>query len=428
MTDLDFTIDALGEGRYSSPMRASQFVAPGDEVLYHGNLAAIQPYLARSERPPAFELAGPRRDLFFQPGTDLRAGIVTCGGLCPGMNDVIRAVVLSLTYHYGIQTIYGFRYGYEGLNLALGHRPLLLTPDLVERISTLGGTLLGTSRGEQSVPAMVDALVEYGVNMLFTVGGDGTLRGAQAIAVEIGRRGLPIAVVGIPKTIDNDIAFLEKTFGFETAVAAAQQVVEGAHVEAIAARNGVGLVKLMGRDSGFIAAYTTLADSRVNFCLTPESPFALEALLEALRVRLELRRHAVIAVAEGAGQDLMAGERNRDASGNVLHQDIGLFLRDAIRAYFREIDVELNLKYIDPSYAIRNVPANAADSAFCLLLGHNAVHAAMAGRTNLVVGNWRGQFTHVPIRAAVAQRKQIDVDGWLWNAVLASTGQPHPLA
>ncbi len=427
MTDLDFTIATLGEGRYASPMRASQFVAAGDEVLYHGNLAAIQPYLARGERPPAFELAGPRRDLFFQPGTDLRAGIVTCGGLCPGMNDVIRAVVLSLTYHYGVQTIYGFRYGYEGLNLTLGHRPLLLTPELVERISTLGGTLLGTSRGEQSVPLMVDALVEYGVNMLFTVGGDGTLRGAQAIAAEIGRRGLPIAVVGIPKTIDNDIAFLEKTFGFETAVAAAQQVVEGAHVEAIAARNGVGLVKLMGRDSGFIAAYTTLADSRVNFCLTPESPFALEALLEALRVRLALRRHAVIAVAEGAGQELMAGERNRDASGNVLHQDIGLFLRDAIRAYFREIDVELNLKYIDPSYAIRNVPANAADSAFCLLLGHNAVHAAMAGRTNMVVGNWRGQFTHVPIRAAVAQRKQIDVDGWLWNAVLASTGQPHPL-
>ena len=287
--------------------------------------------------------------------------------------------------------------------------------------------LLGTSRGEQPVPVMVDALVEYGVNMLFTVGGDGTLRGAQAIAAEIARRKLPIAVVGIPKTIDNDIACVEKTFGFETAVAAAQEVVEGAHVEAIAARNGVGLVKLMGRDSGFIAAYTTLADSRVNFCLTPESPFTLEALLEALRVRLELRRHAVIAVAEGAGQELVAGARNRDASGNVLHQDIGLFLRDAIRAYFREIDVELNLKYIDPSYAIRNVPANAADSAFCLLLGHNAVHAAMAGRTSMVVGNWRGQFTHVPIRAAVAQRKKIDPDGWLWNAVLASTGQPHPL-
>jgi 6-phosphofructokinase 1 len=343
------------------------------------------------------------------------------------MNDVIRAVVLSLTYHYGVQTIYGFRYGYEGLNLALGHQPLRLTPDMVERISTLGGTLLGTSRGEQAVPVMVDALVAYGVNMLFTVGGDGTLRGAQAIAAEIGRRGLSIAVVGIPKTIDNDIAFLEKTFGFETAVAAAQQVVEGAHVEAIAARNGVGLVKLMGRDSGFIAAYTTLADSRVNFCLTPESPFTLEALLPALAARLALRRHAVIVVAEGAGQELMAGERNRDASGNVLHQDIGPFLRDAMRAYFRALDVELNLKYIDPSYAIRNVPANAADSAFCLLLGHNAVHAAMAGRTNLVVGNWRGQFTHVPIRAAVAQRKQIDVDGWLWNAVLASTGQPHPL-
>ena len=427
MTDLDFTIDTLGAPRFTSPMHALRFAAADDEVLYHGSLAAIQPLLDRGERPPAFELAGPRRDLFFQPGTDLRAGIVTCGGLCPGINDVIRAVVLSLTHHYGVQTIFGFRYGYEGLNLALGHQPLLLTPDRVERISTLGGTLLGTSRGEQSVPAMVDALVEYGLNMLFTVGGDGTLRGAQAIATEIARRGMPIAVVGIPKTIDNDIACVEKTFGFESAVAAAQQVVEGAHVEAIAARNGVGLVKLMGRDSGFIAAFTTLADSRANFCLTPESPFTLDALLAALRARLELRSHAVIVVAEGAGQELMAGERNRDASGNVLHQDIGLFLRDAMRGYFSAIGMELNLKYIDPSYTIRSVPANAADSAFCLLLGHNAVHAAMTGRTNMVVGNWRGQFTHVPIRAAVAQRKKIDPAGWLWNAVLASTGQPHPL-
>jgi len=427
MTDLDFTIDRLGEARYASPMRARQFVAEGSEVLYHGSLAAIQPYLDRGERPPAFELAGPRRALFFQPGTDLRAGIVTCGGLCPGMNDVIRAVVLSLTYHYGVQTIYGFRYGYEGLNLALGHQPLLLTPERVERISTLGGTLLGTSRGEQPPSVMVDALVEYGVNLLFTIGGDGTLRGAQAIAAEIARRGLAIAVVGIPKTIDNDIACIDKSFGFETAVAVAQEVVEGAHVEAIGARNGVGLVKLMGRDSGFIAAYTTLADSRVNFCLTPEAPFTLDALLPALRTRLEQRGHAVIVVAEGAGQALMAGARTVDASGNVLHQDIGLYLRSAIRAYFGEIGMELNLKYIDPSYTIRSVPANTADSAFCLLLGHNAVHAAMAGCTNLVAGHWRGQFTHVPIRAAVAQRKKIDPDGWLWNAVLASTGQPHPL-
>lgn len=428
MSNLDFRIEQLGAGRFISPMRSVSFVAPGEDVLYAGSMAAIEPYLDRGERPPAFELAGPRQQLFFKPGTDLRAGIVTCGGLCPGMNDVIRAIVLSLNFHYGVQTVYGFRYGYEGLNPALGHKPLELTPRIVERISTLGGTLLGTSRGEQPVPTMVDTLVARGVNMLFTIGGDGTLRGAQAIAAEIQRRGLSIAVIGIPKTIDNDIACIEKSFGFETAVSEAQKVIEGAHVEAIAARNGVGLVKLMGRDSGFIAAYTTLADSRVNFCLVPEAPFTLDALLAALRNRLAERGHAVIAVAEGAGQDLMAGPRNADASGNVLHSDIGLFLRDAIRDYFRAIDMELNLKYIDPSYTIRSVPANTEDSAFCLLLGHNAVHAAMSGRTNMVVGYWRGQYTHVPIGAAVAQRKKIATDGWLWNAVVASTGQPFPLS
>ena len=262
---------------------------------------------------------------------DLRCGIVTCGGLCPGINDVIRAITLSLHYHYGVQTVLGFRYGYEGLNPALGHEPLLLTPDSVEPISTQGGTVLGTSRGEQPVPVMVDELERRGVGILFTIGGDGTLRGAAAIAAEIRRRGLEIAVVGIPKTIDNDISYIHQSFGFQTAASEAQAAVEAAHTEAVAARNGIGLVKLMGRDSGFIAAYTALADSRVNFCLVPESPFTIEALMPPLRRRLQERGHAVIAVAEGAGQDLLRGHGERDASGNVKYADIGLYLRDELK-------------------------------------------------------------------------------------------------
>ena len=420
--DLGFEVDRLGPATRPTPMRVSCFTRDNARVLYHTDPSAVLRLIGEDRQLPSFEQAGPRERLFFDPAR-IRAGIVTCGGLCPGINDVIRAIVLSLHHHYGVEAVYGFRYGYEGLIPDYGHEPVALTPARVEAIGELGGTVLGTSRGNQDVGRMVDTLESMGVSILFTIGGDGTLRGAGAIAAEVARRGLPIAVVGVPKTIDNDISFIERSFGFVTAAAEARRAVQAAHSEAIAVRNGVGLVKLMGRESGFIAAYSALADSQVNFCLVPESRFTLEALLPALRERLASRQHAVIAVAEGAGQDLVGRDGERDASGNVKLGDIGLFLRRHITDYFDRLGIKINMKYIDPSYTIRSLPANAYDSAYCLLLGFNAVHAAMSGRTNLVVGYWSNEYTHVPIPLAVHKRKQIDPQGWLWNNVLLATGQ-----
>jgi 6-phosphofructokinase 1 len=346
--DLDFTIARLGECRVPSPMAGVRFTNDDERVLYHTRLEDVRPWLDRGADPPAMECAGPRERLLFDPSS-LACGIVTCGGLCPGLNDVIRAIVLSLHYHYGVRTVYGFRFGYEGLVRRLGHAPLELTPAAVSRIHEIGGTILGTSRGPQDPAEMVERLEELRVGILFAIGGDGTLRGGQKIAEEAARRGLRIAVVGIPKTIDNDISFVQRTFGFETAVAEAQRATYAANTEAEAARNGIGLVKLMGRDSGFIAAYSVLVDSQVNFCLVPEVPFTLERFLEELRQRVERRGHAVIVVAEGAGQDLMPRTGERDASGNVQYGDIGLFLRAAISGHFKRIGMEITLKYIDPS-------------------------------------------------------------------------------
>jgi 6-phosphofructokinase 1 len=271
---------------------------------------------------------------------------------------------------------------------------------------------------------MVDGLQALGVGVLFAIGGDGTLRGARAISEEAARRGLKIGVIGIPKTIDNDVSFVQRTFGFETAVTVARQATDAANAEAEAARNGIGLVKLMGRDSGFIAAYSALVNNHVNFCLVPEVPFTLEKFLSALQQRLERRSHAVIVVAEGAGQDLMAKSGERDASGNVKYGDIGVFLRDAITAHFKQNGMDVTLKYIDPSYTIRSVPATAHDAAFCLLLGQSAVHAGLSGRTNMVVSFWNHQFTHVPISLAVSKRKKIDPEDALWTSVVTATGQP----
>jgi 6-phosphofructokinase 1 len=424
--DLDLTISTLGEAHIPSPMTQVQFVSDEDDVLYHSKRKETEALVEEGKRPPAFEMAGPREKIYFDP-SKVKCGIVTCGGLCPGLNDVIRAIVMGLFYHYGVKTVFGFRYGYEGLGYRYGHTPLELDPEMVDDIHKEGGTILGTSRGPQDISEMVDTLERMNLGLLFTIGGDGTLRGARAISEEIGRRGLKIGVIGIPKTIDNDISYVEASFGFETAVAESRTAIFSAHTEATGARNGIGLVKLMGRQAGFIAAHAALANNDVNFCMVPEVRFTLEAFLRALRERLENRGHAVIVVGEGAGQDLVGISGERDASGNIRLGDIGIFLRDTIRNYFKEAEMKVDLKYIDPSYTIRSMPANPHDSAFCLLLGHNAVHAGMAGRTNMLVGFWKNQYTHVPIRLAVSKRKQIDPEGRFWSNVLSCTGQPRKM-
>ncbi len=424
--NLNFEVQRLSECRIPSPMDTTNFVGDEDHVLYNQTLPEILQFLDQGKKPPRFEMAGPRKNIYFDP-SKLKCGIVTCGGLCPGLNDVIRAIVLGLYHHYGVKTVFGFPFGYEGLTYRHGHTPLELTPEMVKNIHMQGGTILASSRGPQDIPEMVDTLERMNVGILFAIGGDGTLSGAQAISEEIGRRGLKISVIGIPKTIDNDISYVDVSFGFETAVSESRTAILSAHTEAIGAKNGIGLVKLMGRESGFIAAYATLANNDVNFCLVPEVSFTLEAFLEALKNRLEKRGHAVIVAGEGAGQSLMAETGQKDASGNIRFEDIGLFLRDRIKTFFKEVGMKVELKYIDPSYTIRSLPANSRDSAFCLILGHNAVHAGMAGRTNMVVGYWRNRFTHVPIPLAVSERKQIDPEESMWGQVLSCTGQPRKM-
>jgi len=426
----EFEVERLGPCRYTSPATARQmpFVADDDLVLATSDVKLLEPYYTTGELPPTFERAGPRKELFFNPD-QLSCGIVTCGGLCPGLNDVIRSVVMTLHYVYGVRRIVGFRYGYAGLSAKPPEAPLMLAPDKVDRAHEDGGTLLGSSRGAQDPAEMVDTLVNWKVGILIAIGGDGTLRGASKIAAEIKRRNLPISVIGIPKTIDNDIAWIDRSFGFLTAVEEARPAIVAANAEAKGALNGIGVVKLMGRHSGFIAGRASLANPDVNFCLIPEEPFTLEGrggFLEVLRDRLERRHHAVIVVAEGAGQDLLAGagQQETDKSGNVKLKDIGPFLCDEIKRYCAGHNIETAIKYIDPSYIIRSQPSNSNDSSYCLVLGQNAVHAGMAGRTNMVVGFRAGVFTNMPIKLATGARKQVDPKGEEWRYLLHMTGQP----
>jgi 6-phosphofructokinase 1 len=374
-----------------------------------------------------FELAGPREHIYWNPA-QTRAAIVTCGGLCPGLNNVIRSVFLELHHRYGVPEVLGLRFGYQGLNPACGHEPMKLSEDIVDRIHEHGGTILGTSRGPQPPEVMVDFLQHNRINILFCVGGDGTLRGAKSISDAAAARGFPVSVIGIPKTIDNDVMYVQRTFGVMTAVEQARRVLESAHMEARSAYNGVGLVKLMGRHAGFVTCGATVSSGEVNIALIPEVPFALEGengLFAYLRKRLEKRHHAVIVVAEGAGQDLMAQTEGTDRSGNRKMSDIGLFLRDGMREYANRAGMPIDVKYFDPSYYIRSGAPISEDAILCDQLARSAVHAAMAGRTAMIVSMWHSAYMHVPIDMATSASKQVDLEGPLWAACLSATGQPE---
>jgi 6-phosphofructokinase 1 len=434
---IDLDVTTLGPCTRLSPL--ALLPLPGVAAAYVSDEARVAleiEGMAGAPPPPArgFEKAGPRERIFFDPERT-RAAIVTSGGLCPGINNVIRSIILELHHKYGLRDVLGFRYGYEGLDPASGLEPIPLGPEQVRTIHTLGGSVLGVSRGKHDVGAMVDTLLRHEIGLLFAVGGDGTLRGAHALHEEIARRGRKIAVVGVPKTIDNDIAFVDKTFGFDTAVELATLAIRSAHTEAVGARNGIGIVKLMGRDAGFIAAAATLASHDVNYCLVPEVPFDLggpHGLFASLGRRLRERSHALVVVAEGCGASLPATHAERDSSGHVRYAspeaDIGPHLRDAITAHFRSAGPPVTVKYIDPSYMIRSVPANASDSILCDALARNAVHAGMAGKTDIVVGRWHRVFTHVPLALATGAHKRIDPGGPLWFAVTETTGQPPLVA
>ncbi len=433
MDTLNFTVPRLGEAKISSPIKMStiagdkiaNYVRDDEFILY--NIDAKPGHFEQEYRnEDLLEKAGPREKIYFSPG-HVHAGIVTCGGLCPGLNNVIRAIVRTLWHGYGIHRISGIRNGYRGFLPEYGIPVMPLDPDIVDDIHQKGGTILGSSRGGSDIDAICDSIERMNLNMLFTIGGDGTQHGALKIAEELERRNLNIAVIGIPKTIDNDLSFIQKSFGFETAVSEAVSAVSSAHTEAHDAINGIGLVKVMGRESGFIAAYTALAINDVNFVLIPEIDFDLEGengLFNIIRERLEKRHHAVLLVAEGAGQRYLDMTEKKDLSGNKRLGDIGLYLKEELKSYFESIGTEVNIKYIDPSYMIRSAPANPNDSIYCARLGTHAVHAAMAGRTKILISLVNNTFVHLPIEIAINKRNTVDPEGSLWRDVIGATHQP----
>ncbi len=421
MDKLSFKVKRLGSATLPSPLDDVSFESDSSSVVYEKDVDKIKVELESTGTLQAFEKAGPREKIYHDPSWT-KAAILTAGGLCPGLNDVIKGLTRTLMVRYKVPIVYGIRYGYQGLNPQYSHEPIMLTPDMVDDIHESGGTILGSSRGRIDESVMVDTLERMNINMVFCIGGDGTLRCAHDVAKEIEKRKLNISIICIPKTIDNDISFMDQTFGFETAVYATNSVITAAHNEAKGAPNGIGLVHVMGRDSGFIAAYASLANTHINYCFVPEEEFSMDEFFVSLEKRLLSRRHAVVIAAEGAGQHLFTEESTkRDKSGNKLHNNIGVYLKQEINEWAKKKGIEINVKYFDPSYMIRSLPAHGTDAVFCQLLSMNAVHAAFAGCTDMVIGHWHDSFTHVPIAMATSERKKIDLLSSLWTSVKSVT-------
>ncbi|MGP8152694.1 MAG: ATP-dependent 6-phosphofructokinase [Smithella sp.] len=424
----DFFIANLGERSIKSPLNISNFTPDKKRLLFNSYSDDYLSCTDKKGEPLSIELAGPRDKIFFNPSRT-KAAIVTCGGLCPGINDVIRSITTTLFFNYDVRDIYGVKYGLRGLNPAYGHELVKLSPEAVKDITSIGGSILSTSRGPQNINTVVDYLSVLNINILFFIGGNGTIRAAEKITAEIKKRNLKIAIVCIPKTIDNDLNLIQKSFGFDTAIEKAADAIKSAHVEAKGSYNGIGLIKIMGRNSGHIAAHAALAQNDTNFVLIPEAPFDLKGrngFLTTLKKRLKSRGHAVILAAEGAGQYLFnenASSLEKDPSGNIRLQDIGSFLKNAIEDYFKKINMEINLKYIEPSYLIRSVPANASDGIYCNSLGQYAVHAGMAGKTGILVALMKNEYVHLPL-SAVSSNRKIDPHDDIWLRVLETTGQP----
>ncbi len=431
-------IKTLGSCKFTSPFTYSVcnededigFINDDKMVLSVVDKESIKKACLESQDIQAFQKAGPREKLYFEPGNTVCA-IVTCGGLCPGLNAVIRHLVTMNYYRYSNKKILGIRFGYNGLSMKSKIEPFEMTPDSVREIVDEGGTILGSSRGAPEVPEMVDRLVELGVNVLYVIGGDGTQKGALKIIQEIEKRALKIGVIGIPKTIDNDIEIIDKSFGFETAFSKACEAINAGAIEAKASLNGVSIIKLMGRDSGFIAANATLAAGQVNLCLVPEIDFDIDGdsgICAYVQKRLEKRGYCVVVVAEGAGQRYFENQEVKlDASGNKKLDDIGLFLKEQIKSYLDKNGIKSSIKYIDPSYIIRSCPPTPNDMIFCSQMAQMAVHAAMAGKTGMVVGLVHNHYVHIPMELATQQRKRIDFHSQLWHSLLEATGQPNYL-
>mmetsp|Transcript_25298 Transcript_25298/g.60182 ORF Transcript_25298/g.60182 Transcript_25298/m.60182 type:complete len:455 (-) Transcript_25298:517-1881(-) len=373
---------------------------------------------------PAFTMRAGARDTIFHNPASTTAAIVTCGGLCPGLNDVVAGLVRKLE-DYGVKegNILGVRYGYRGF-YDPEFPPIVLTRENVEGLHLQGGTMLGTSRGGADIKEIVKKLDMWGVDMLFVVGGNGGNAGAAAIQAECQERGVVCSVVGVPKSIDNDILLIDRCFGFETAVEEAQRPLLAAKVEASSTFRGIGIVKLMGRESGFIALHASLSSGVVDVCLIPEVPFSLhgeKGLLAYLESVIARQGHAVVCVAEGAGQDMLPTSSDKtDASGNRILGDIGQWLKKEVKDNLPDVDV----KYIDPTYMIRAIPTNSGDRIYCKILAHNAVHGAFAGFTGITVGLVNTHYVYLPIPIIIQNVRKVDPSGKQWNRLRASIGQP----
>lgn len=329
----------------------------------------------------------------------MRIGVLTSGGDCPGLNAVIRSVVHRAVADHGDEVI-GFRDGWRGL-LEGDHRPLDL--DAVAHILPTGGTILGSSRvrPEQlrdGVGRAREHVAELGLDAVIPIGGEGTLKAARLLS----DAGLPI--VGVPKTIDNDIAATDVTFGFDTAVGVATEALDRLKTTA-ESHQRVLIVEVMGRHTGWIALHAGMA-AGAHAIVVPERPFDIDELTAVVGKRFEAgKRFAIVVVAEGAKP--RAGSMAFETGGTDVYG------HERFAGVARQLAVELEERLgkearpVILGHVQRGGTPTAYDRVLATRFGRHAVEAAHRGEFGMMTALRGTEITLVPLAEAVARLKTV---------------------
>jgi 6-phosphofructokinase 1 len=449
-----------------------------------------------------FAEAGPRNMLRF-PGHHkklLKVGVLVSGGIAPGINAVISGIVQRhVLYHtpqitdlrvpgktprsYTLQ-VFGFRNGFAGL-LAGDDVTVLYDSDSpdeklrahLRRIANRGGSEIGTSRyddllstadpdkREKDLDQVAENLANRHFDILYVIGGDGSMRAAHATWKRSRDNGKSLSVIGVPKTMDNDILWVWQSFGFLSAVEKAREALQQLHTEATS-NPRLCVVQLFGSDSGFVVSHAALASGVCDAALIPEVPFTMKKLADYITERLSKRfrpgaggqsPYGMIVMAETAvpqdAEDYLSDpevdlDENEKAAiqafvskGCRVHGQtpdelrtgglkvVSRVLQKRIRemkvddAYWADFRVFTN----EPRHLLRAIPPSASDVAFGQRLGVLAVDNAMAGYTDFMISQWMTEYVLVPLDLVVLGRKRVPPNGIFWKSVVASTGQPPEL-
>lgn len=448
---------------------------------YHDPLEGITPAAWNLTMPEA----GPRRYVSYPQKNQLKVGILVSGGIAPGINAVISGIIArhhayqawsqKINKNYALE-ILGYSEALKGL-LHAGRPAVPLDLKTVREAVNHGGSILPTARADElldledpkqrdgALDKVTSRLINQQIDILYIIGGDGSMRAAHAISCRARRNPInELSVIGIPKTMDNDILWVWQSFGFLSAVEFAKQAILQLHTE-VMSNPRLCVIQLFGSDSGFVVSHAALASGVCDAVLIPEVNFTLKQLSGYIRYRLQDRPHsdkpyggivalaetaipldwreyvsATAEVADGSEKVILTPEELRaietfESHGRRVHGQTPDALRSGglrlvsqiLQREIRKLGDRWSSYRVftnEPRHLIRSIEPSVSDVIFAQRLGTLAVDNAMAGYHDFMISQWLTEYVLVPLKLVVLGRKRVPEHGIFWKSVRASTGQP----